>query len=136
MARALRADGLSVVLTGSPGEAGLATALATLAGSRVVDATGRTDLPGLALLLRDAAVLVGNDTGTAHLAAAVGARSVTVFQPGDPVRWAYAGERARALVPDVPCAPCPHLECPIHFPCSRATTPCDVLAAVAAVRTG
>jgi ADP-heptose:LPS heptosyltransferase len=130
VARRLHAEGLPVVVTGSPGEVDLSRELARRSGAPVLDMCGRTDLPGLALLLRDAAVLVGNDTGTAHLAAAVGARSVTVFQPGDPRRWGYDGPSARALVPHVACAPCPHLECPIDFRCSRATTPDRVLSAV------
>jgi ADP-heptose:LPS heptosyltransferase len=130
VARRLHADGLAVVVTGSSSERDLSGALARRSGVPVLDLCGRTDLPGLALLLRDAAVLVGNDTGTAHLAAAVGARSVTIFQPGDPRRWGYAGPSTRALVPEVACAPCPHLECPIDFRCSRATTPDRVLSAV------
>ena len=123
VAERLHSDGLCVVVTGSRAESHLADDLARQTRSPVLSLCGRTDLPGLALLLRDSAVLVGNDTGTAHLAAAVGARGVTIFQPGDPRRWGYHGPTSRALVPDVPCAPCPHLECPIDFPCSRATTP-------------
>ena len=122
--------GLTVVVTGSAGERPLVDELVATATVPVLDLCDRTDLAGLALLLRDAAVLVGNDTGTAHLAAAVGGRSVTVFQPGDPRRWAHRGPRARALTPGVPCAPCSHLDCPIDFPCSRATTPDRVMGAV------
>jgi ADP-heptose:LPS heptosyltransferase len=129
VARRLHGDGLRVVLSGSVTEAALSHELVRRAGIPVVDLCGRTDLPGLALLLRDSAVLVGNDTGTAHLAAAVGARAVTIFQPGDPRRWAYQGPGSRALTPGVACAPCPHLECPIDFRCSRATTPDRVLSA-------
>lgn len=129
VARRLQADGLRIVLTGSEGEGALTTRLAEKASVPALDLGGRTDLPALALLLRDSAVLVGNDTGTAHLAAAVGARSVTIFQPGDPRRWAHRGSRFRALTPGVPCAPCPHLECPIDFRCSRATTPERVVGA-------
>lgn len=126
----LHGQGLTVVVTGSVDERPLVVALAEEAGVPVVDLSGRTDLPGLALLLRDAAVLVGNDTGTAHLAAAVGARSVTIFQPGDSRRWGYSGPTARALTPGVACAPCAYLDCPIDFRCSRATTPTRVVAAV------
>jgi ADP-heptose:LPS heptosyltransferase len=122
--------GLTVVVTGSAGERPLVDELRATARVPVLDLCDRTDLAGLALLLRDAAVLVGNDTGTAHLAEAVGARSVTVLQPGDPRRWAHRGPRSRALTPGVPCAPCPHLDCPIDFPCSRATTPDRVMGAV------
>jgi ADP-heptose:LPS heptosyltransferase len=129
VAERLHADGLQVVVTGSAGESGLAARLVRRSRAPVLDLCGRTDLPGLALLLRDSAVLVGNDTGTAHLAAAIGARGVTIFQPGDPRRWGYDRPSSRVLVPDVPCAPCPHLECPIDFPCSRATTPAQVVEA-------
>lgn len=136
VARRLRAGGLSVVLTGGEEERPLTGAVAAAAGGVDVDLAGRTDLAALALLLRDAAVLVGNDTGTAHLAHAVGGRTVTVFQPGDPRRWGYADRRARTLVPGVACAPCPHLECPIDFRCSRATTPERVMRAVAELLPG
>lgn len=133
VARQLHDQGLAVVVTGSESERPLVDELARTAGVPVLDLCGATGLTGLALLLRDAAVLVGNDTGTAHLAASVGGRSVTIFQPGDPRRWGYSGPRSRALVPGVACAPCPHLECPIDFRCSRATTPERVLIAVADV---
>ncbi|MGY1836928.1 glycosyltransferase family 9 protein [Blastococcus sp. SYSU DS0510] len=125
---ALAADGLDVVVTGVPAEAGIGAELVAAMRAPAVDLTGTTGLGALAALLRDSAVLVGNDTGTAHLAAAVGARSVTVFLPGDPVRWAHRGPRHRWLAPDVACAPCPHLECPIDFRCAAAITPAAVLA--------
>lgn len=126
----LHADGLRVVMTGSRDERDLVAEVVRRSPVPVLDLGGRTDLGGLALLLRDSAVLVGNDTGTAHLAAAVGARSVTIFQPGDPVRWGYTGPTSRVLTPKVACAPCPHLQCPIDFRCSRATTPQRVMSAV------
>ena len=130
---ALAADGWHVVLTGVPGERGVSAAVRDRMRAPATDLTGATSLGGLAALLRDCALLVGNDTGTAHLAAAVGARSVTVFLPGDPVRWAHAGPRHRAVVADVPCAPCPHLECPIDFRCAASVRPADVLAAARGV---
>jgi ADP-heptose:LPS heptosyltransferase len=126
---ALAADGWDVVLTGLPGERAISAALRTRMAAPVTDLTGATSLGGLATLLRDCAVLVGNDTGSAHLAAAVGARSVTVFLSGDPVRWAHPGPRHRAVVADVACAPCPHLECPIDFRCAASVAPGQVLAA-------
>lgn len=125
--------GLTVVVTGQPGERRVSSDVVRRMIRPAVDLTGRTDLGALAALLRDSALLIGNDTGTAHLGAAVGARTVTVFQPGDPHRWAHPGRRHRALVPGVACAPCPHLDCPIDFRCSRATTAQAVLEAAQAV---
>jgi ADP-heptose:LPS heptosyltransferase len=136
VAARLAEAGRPVVVTGTAGERDLAASVVAMAGAQqrggpaVIDRCGRTDLAGAALLIGDAAVLVGNDTGTAHLAAAVGAPSVTVFQSGDPRRWAHPQREALALLPGVACSPCHHLRCPIDFRCSRATTPSDVLAAV------
>jgi ADP-heptose:LPS heptosyltransferase len=126
---ALVRDGLTVVVTGGAGERGIGAELLTRMRLPAVDLTGATSLGGLAALLRDSAVLIGNDTGTAHLAAAVGARSVTVFLAGDPVRWAHPGKRHRAVAADVPCAPCPHLACPIDFRCADSVRPDAVLSA-------
>jgi ADP-heptose:LPS heptosyltransferase len=130
---ALARDGLGLVVTGVAAERAVGTALTAALGAPAVDLTGATGLGGLAALLRDSALLVGNDTGTAHLAAAVGACSVTVFLAGDPVRWAHRGPRHRAVVADVACAPCPHLECPIDFRCAASVTPARVLAAARAL---
>ena len=129
----LHEQGLTVVLTGQAGESDVTSQVLARMRHAAVDLTGRTALGPLAVLLRDSALLVSNDTGTAHLAAAVQARTVVVFQPGDPLRWAHPGRRHAALVPDVTCAPCPHLECPIDFRCSRATSPQAVLDAARTV---
>jgi ADP-heptose:LPS heptosyltransferase len=132
---ALAAAGLAVVVTGVSGEREVAARVAAGMRAPAVDLAGATSLGGLAALLRDAAVLVGNDTGSAHLAAAVGTRSVTVFLPGDPVRWAHPGPRHRHVAAAVPCAPCPHLVCPIEFRCAATVTPRAVLAEVEALMT-
>lgn len=125
--------GLRVVLTGVPGEEPLTRAVAALMRSPSVDLAGRTTLGSLAVLLRGSALVVGNDTGTAHLAAAVGARTVTVFLSGDPVRWAYGGSRHRASRTQVECNPCRHLQCPIDFRCAIRVSPAQVLAQVDSV---
>lgn len=77
-----------VVITGSADEQDLAHAVAGAAGlgaSRVL--AGQTDLEQLCALVAGAAVVVSGDTGVAHLAAAFGTPSVTVFGPVDPARW-------------------------------------------------
>jgi ADP-heptose:LPS heptosyltransferase len=126
---ALAGDGLAVVVTGVAGERQVSAEVVGGMRAPAVDLTGATSLGGRAALLRDCAVLVGNDTGTAHLAAAVGGRSVTIFLAGDPVRWAHRRPRQRAVTAAVPCAHCPHLECPIDFRCARTVRPSTVLSA-------
>ena len=54
-------------------------------------------------------------------------RSVTVFLPGEPWRWAHPGPSHEAVRVDVGCNPCPHLDCPIDHRCATAVTPAMVL---------
>jgi ADP-heptose:LPS heptosyltransferase len=88
VARRLVAAGHRVIVSGSPGEAGDAYALATAAGlppNAVL--AGRTDLGALAALVAHARLVVCGDTGVAHLATAYGTRSVLLFGPVPPSRW-------------------------------------------------
>ena len=123
VADALAADGLTVVVGGVPAEAATTSAVVAAMRAPAVDLTGQTSLGQYALLLRDAAVVVANDTGTAHLTAAVGGRVVTVFLSGDPVRWRHAPELQTVVRQEVGCNPCPHLDCPIDFRCARRISP-------------
>ena len=128
VADGLAAAGLRVAVGGVPSEA--ATTRAVVAASRtpVLDLTGRTSLGAYAVLLRAAAVVVANDTGTAHLTAAVGGRVVTVFLSGDPVRWRHPLEVQTIVRQDVGCNPCPHLTCPIDHRCALRISADRVLA--------
>jgi ADP-heptose:LPS heptosyltransferase len=90
---------LYVVLVG--GETDDATADAILAGagrsvSWIYNFAGQTDLAETAYLLRDAAVVFGRDSGPAHIAAAMGARTVTLMlepeQENSARRWTPLGE--------------------------------------------
>jgi ADP-heptose:LPS heptosyltransferase len=77
-----------VLVTGTAQERDLAAAVADEAGlpeNRVL--AGRTDLAGLSTLVAGAALVVSGDTGIAHLAAAFGTPSVTLFGPVDPAQW-------------------------------------------------
>lgn len=127
VAEGLAAAGLRVVLGGVPSEAPLTAAVRDACRADVVDLTGRTSLGAYAALLRDAAVVVANDTGTAHLSAAVGGRVVTVFLSGDPVRWRHAPHLQAVVREDVGCSPCPHLVCPIDHRCATRVSPQRVL---------
>ena len=125
---ALAARGLPVVLVGVPGEEPVAAAVAAAMAARAVDLTGRTSLGGFAALLASAALLVGNDSGPAQLAAAVGCPAVTLFLAGDPARWSPPDPRYRPLAAGVACQPCGHQACPIDFRCALDLAPGRVAA--------
>jgi lipopolysaccharide heptosyltransferase II len=73
----------------------------------------------------------------AHLAAAVGTPTVTLFGPTDPRLTSPRGRSARVLEGRAPCAPCFLERCPIDHPCMRSIEPAAVAGAVlSAVREG
>lgn len=93
-------SGLLPVLTGSSDEAPVVDQLQATLKAPVLALPGATDLGAMAALLEDARLVVANDTGVSHLAAAVGTPSVIVFRASDPRRWAPTDrERHVALVP-------------------------------------
>ncbi len=95
----LAARGLTVVLTGSPAERDLASGVARSMKSRPVNLTGRTDLGALAALLADARLLICNDTGVSHVAAALRVPSVVVFTASETRRWAPLDRTLHRVVP-------------------------------------
>ena len=127
VADGLTRAGLEVVVGGVPSEAPTTGALVAACSGPVRDLTGRTSLGAYAALLRDAAVVVANDTGTAHLSAAVGGRVVTLFLSGDPRRWRHPPHLQTVVREDVGCNPCPHLVCPIDHRCAHGISPDRVL---------
>lgn len=124
VADALASRGLSIVLTGSEAERPLTAAVAAAMRRReAVDLAGRTSLGGLAALLSHAKLLVCNDTGVSHVAAALGVRSVVVATGSDVARWSpQDGGRHKVISVHVDCRPCDYFECPIGHPCAADVT--------------
>ncbi len=88
VAGALASRGYQIVLTGIKAEAEITRAVAQAMRYPVIDLTGQTGLGALALLLSRARLVICNDTGVSHLAAAVRTPSVVVFVGSDRERWA------------------------------------------------
>ena len=103
------------------------------AGSMFLNLAGKTSLRELMALLKLCRVLLTNDSGPMHVAAALGTPVVVPFGstspeltgpglPGDP--------RHRLLKSDAPCAPCFLRECPIDFRCLNSISVERVVEAV------
>lgn len=84
----LAGAGYQIVLTGDQGETELTAQIAARMARPAINLSGKTSLGGMAALLEGAALLVCNDTGVSHLAAAIGVPSVVVFAASEPQRWA------------------------------------------------
>ncbi len=117
-------SGGAVVAVGSSGEAAIGDeVLAHLPKRAAVNACGKTDLAQLMKLLSCARVAVCNDSGTMHLAAALGVPGATVFGPTDYTSTAPIGEWSLILSP-TECAPCLRRTCPLkHHMCMTQMPP-------------
>src|ERR687895_2158477 len=84
--------------------------------------TGETSLAETAALLGVADLLVTNDTGPAHVAAAVGCPVVVIFGPTNPVTTRPFATSAEVVRRPPDCAPCMLRDCPIDHRCMTAVT--------------
>ncbi|ULA60183.1 MAG: Lipopolysaccharide heptosyltransferase I [Nitrospira sp.] len=114
--RLAEAQGLPIVFMGGPAERPETRAVIARMRTKAVDLTGQTPVGLLPGLLRHAAVLVTNDSGPMHIAAAVGTPVVALFGPTDPVKTGPYGQGHVVLSNPVECRPCFRREC------SRAVT--------------
>jgi heptosyltransferase-2 len=94
--RRLAGAGARVMLIGTDGERGLCNSLAQ-AIPRAISLAGETSLPVLAALLQRSGLLVTNDSGPMHMAAALGVPLVVPFGPGPPDRFRPRG-RATCVI--------------------------------------
>ena len=125
--------GLRVVMTGGAGDVPLVREVATAAGVPTLDLAGALDLPTFVALLAEAPLLLSNNTGPVHLAAAVGTPVVDLYALTNPQHTPW-GVPHRVLYHDVPCRFCLKSVCPEgHHLCLRGVDPERVVAAVEAL---
>jgi heptosyltransferase-2 len=132
LARALTAEGLSVWVLGSPGEAPLAAEIAAAAGPAAHDLTS-PDLRNAILALKLASACVSNDSGLVHVAAAIGTPTIGIFGPTSPWHWAPLNPLAAVIetATEVPCRPCHKPTCRlVHHRCMIDIPAAQVLPAV------
>jgi heptosyltransferase I len=99
-------DAVRVVLIGGREDRVLAERVMHHMQSAPIDLIGKTTLKELIAFLRRARMLITNDSGPMHLAAAVGTPVVALFGPTDPARTGPYGVGHTVLRSGVPCSPC------------------------------
>jgi ADP-heptose:LPS heptosyltransferase len=130
---AVAETGFKVIITGTGAEAALADAVRERMRHPAVSLAGRTSLGALAALVARVRLVIANDTGISHVAAALRTPSVVVASGSDTRRWAPLDRhRHQVLSHDVACRPCAHPVCPVGHVCALGVGVDDVLAAVRA----
>ena len=137
LATKLAARGRAVWLFGSGKDAEIGEEIARLAPGATINLCGKTDLASAIDLLSLAEVVVSNDSGLMHVAAAVGRRVVALYGSSSPEHTPPLARVFRIVRTGIDCSPCYARECPLgHFKCMNEMLPERVLEEIAAAEAG
>jgi spore maturation protein CgeB len=121
---------IEVVLLGAKSEEKLAQDMRSRLTFPAIDLVGRTGISELCGVLKHCSILISNDTGTIHLAAAAGIRTVGIFfSTAYFAETAPYGEGHSVLQAELPCSPC-HIDQKCENPICRDAIPVEAVEAV------
>ena len=124
LARKLAAEGRQVWLLGSAKDAPIGEEIERLSAGAARSLCGQTDLGEAVDLLAAASLVVANDSGLMHIAAALDKPMVALFGSSSPAFTPPLSDKARIASLDLPCSPCFKRECPLgHLDCLTKLTP-------------
>lgn len=124
VARGLAEMGFAPIFIGAKNERALNRSIQAQAPGSA-DLTGRTTLADAVALIRQSAVVVTNDSGAMHIAAALGRPAVSIFGPTNPVNVGPYGQPRSVVRLSLPCSPCNYRrlsQCPHSHACMRDLT--------------
>jgi len=109
--------GLDVAIVGSEVERSIAERIKQRMRSRVAVLNGKTSLETLIGVISRSSLVLTNDSGPMHVAAALGVPTVAIFGATDDAVTGPFGSRTRVVKEPVECSPCMLRECPIDHRC-------------------
>lgn len=102
---------IKTLVLGSRGDRVLAEEVVRASQGKAESIAGKTDIRGLIQVIRGARLMVSNDTGPMHIAAAFGIPVFALFGPANPVRTGPYGKGHTVIRKDISCAPCYRKAC-------------------------
>ena len=117
------------VILGGKDEAPLGETILQASPERCLNLCGATSLPEMVEWIRLCDLMITNDTGPMHVAAALGKPLIALFGPTEPRRTGPYGQLENVLHLDLPCSPCLSSRCAIEETdkCLRALSPAMVV---------
>jgi heptosyltransferase-2 len=122
-----------VLLIGSAGELEVSLEVSRRMKHEPIVLAGKTDLAPAVAVLSQVDLLVTNDTGPAHVAAALDRPTLVIFGPTNPLTTRPLVSVAEIVRHPPDCAPCMLRDCPIDHRCMTAITPDEVFERAAAM---
>ena len=124
LAQRLSAAGLDVWLAGSAKDTAIGDEIARDSRNACINLCGRSTLAEVIDLLSCATLVVSNDSGLMHIAAALDKPLIAIYGSSSPLFTPPLSTNARIARLDLPCSPCFERICPLgHFNCMRQLTP-------------
>jgi len=111
-------------ITGSAEDSPLSARIAEAAPDRCMDLAGKLSLPEMIEWIRASTLMVTNDTGPMHVAAALGKPLVAIFGPTEPTRTGPYGQLDSTVRTRLDCVPC------MKSHCSRRDKPLECLTSI------
>ncbi len=128
LARMLSLAGLDVWLAGSANDAAIGDEIVSMSGNSCINLCGKSTLAEAIDLLSCAALVVSNDSGLMHVAAALDKPLIAIYGSSSPAFTPPLSARAHIVRLDLPCSPCFERVCPLgHFNCMRQLMPEHIL---------
>jgi heptosyltransferase-2 len=121
-------NGFQTVIVGAAGDTEVANEVAQLMRTPVANLAGRTSIAELKAVLSLSSLLISNDTGAAHVSAALGIPTIVVFGPTEHFATRPLSDLAAVVRQDVDCSPCMLKDCPIDHRCMTRVEVQDVYA--------
>lgn len=121
--------GMKVVIVGGPGESEIGLDIEKGMKRKPVNLVGKTTVRELMAVIANSRLVVTNDSGPMHIAAAFSRPIVAIFGPTDHTTTYPWSENHRIVRSDEECAPCCKRKCPIDHRCMKNVTVEDVVRA-------
>ncbi|MGC8603712.1 MAG: glycosyltransferase family 9 protein, partial [Desulfomonilaceae bacterium] len=121
----VREDDTEIIFLGAPEERDLVSGIiADMKNGHAFNLAAKADIVQSLSIMNLSALVISNDTGSAHLAVAAGAKCLTIFGPTIPGATAPFGKQTFIIQGKAACAPCDNHNCHIDgHPCMRSLLP-------------
>jgi len=129
-----RREDAEVVLVGAPSERAVCEQVAAASKAGAMIAAGHTNIGELIALLSLCDGFIGNDSGSMHIAGALGIPTVAIFGSTNPNRTGPLGPKTRVIYRKLECSPCLARTCRFgHYNCLNQIQPAEMADAIVAM---